>query len=393
MKQISLISFLICLLFSCNETKDIVKVDCPYGTTSLHPVVCSSTLCQSDTCQTYLGIWKQLFLERNQMTQDYFNNHITLCNTNIDKWNDGFSFRVTYKIKIDWAEDLLGDQFIIWLAPTTAGLYPSITLPRSVLLTKDQINAALGLMAFSSSMNTVYSINQLKYFTFEDAMRNLISASGVDKLCTSEIFYMRPHMVVPPNGHPFLRSDGTISEEQNKCIRAEVDLVTGELNIDYYPCVIWFCFTEGTQITLNNEMSKPIEKIKINDTIISVDIKTMKPEKDIVQKIDVVTHDKIVEIQFIDGTLNTNTFDHPYFVDGKGWCSYKPSETFERYKLESQQLQIGDKCFKYVGDKLIPIQVTRIIEKNGAVKTYNITRLQRNKNYFANQILVSNEDN
>lgn len=393
MKQISLLSLFICLLFSCDKTNDILKVDCPSGPLSLEPVVCNPTLCQSDTCQTYFGIWKQLFLERNHMTQDYFDNHITLCNTNIDKWNDGFSFRITYRIKIDWVEDLLGDQFIIWLAPTTTGLYPSIILPRSTLLTKDQINAALGLMAFSSSMNTVYSINQLMYSSFEDAMRDLLSAAGVDKLCTSEIFYMQPHMVVPPNGHPFLRSSGTISEEENKCIRAEVDLVTGEHNINNYPCVIWFCFTEGTQITLNNGMSKPIEKIKITDTILSVDIKTMKPEKDIVQKIDVVTHDKIIEIQFSDGTLNTNTFDHPYFVNGKGWCSYKPSETIERYKLESKQLQIGDKCYKYVSDKLMPIQVTRITEKNGRVKTYNITRLQRNKNYFANEILVSNEDN
>jgi hypothetical protein len=327
------------------------------------------------------------------MTQDYFNNHITPCYSNIDKWNDGFSFRITYKIKIDWAEDLIGDQFIIWLAQSTTGLYPSITLPRSTLLTKDQINSALNLMAFSSSLNTVYPINYLKYFSFDDAMRDLISAAGVDKLCTSEIFYERPQMVVPPSGHPFLMSDGTISQEDNKCIKAELDLVTGEHNIDYYPCVIWFCFTEGTQIMLNNGMSKPIEKIKINDTILTVDMKTMKPENDIVRKIDVVTHDKIVEIRFSDGTLNNNTFDHPYLVEGKGWRSYKPSETLQKYKMESEQLQIGDKCFKYVGNKLIQIQVMGITEKSGGIKTYNISRLQKNKNYFANKILVSNEDN
>jgi hypothetical protein len=393
MKQISLIIFFICLLFSCIETREIVKIDCPYGTSSIEPVVCNSTLCQSDTCQKYFEIWEQLFLEKNQMTQDYFNNHITPCNSRIDKWDDGFSFRITYKNKIDWAENLFGDQFIIWLASSTSGLYPSISLPRSTLLTKDQINSALGLMAFSSSLNTVYPINQLKYSSFEDANKDLLRATGVDKFCTSEIYYMPPHLVVPPNGHPFLRSDGTISEEENKCIRAEVDLVTGEYNVDYHPCIISFCFAEGTQIMLDNGMTKPIEEIKINDTILSVDMKTMKPEKDIVKKIDIVTHNKIVEILFSDGTLNSNTFDHPYFVDGKGWCSYNPSETLQKYKLESKRLQIGDKCFKYVGDKLIPIQVTQINEKNVGIKTYNISGLQKNKNFFANQILVSNEDN
>jgi hypothetical protein len=393
MKQINLISLIICLLFSCSKTNDILKVDCHSGPPSLQQVVCNSTLCQSDTCQTYLGIWKELFLSKNQMTQDYFNNHITLCYSHVDKWNDGFSFSITYKIKIDWAEVLIGDQFIIWLSQSTAGLYPSITLPRNTLLTKDQINSALNLMAFSSSLNTVSPINQLKYYSFDDAMSDLIKASGVDNLCTSEIFYERPNMVEPQSGHPFLRSTGTISEQENKCITSEIDLVTGQSNTIFNQCVIWFCFTEGTQIMLNNGKSKSIEKIKINDTILSVDMKTMKLENDIVKKIDVVTHNNIVQISFSDGTLNNNTFDHPYLVDGKGWCSYKPSETHKKYKIETKQLQIGDRCFKYLDNKLIQVQVKSITEKSGEIKTYNISRLQKNKNYFANKILVSNEDN
>jgi hypothetical protein len=392
-KQISLISFIICLLFSCSETNDILKVECPSGPPTLKPAVCNGTLCQSDTCQTYLGIWKELFLARNQMTQDYFNNHITPCYSHIDKWNDGFSFRITYRIKIDWAEDLSGDQLIIWLAQSTSGLYPSINLPRTTLLTKDQINSALNLMAFSSSLNTISPVNQLKYQSFDDAMSDLIRASGVDNLCTGEIYYDRPHMVVPPSGHPHLRSYGTISDKENKCITSELDLVTGEPNIIINPCIIWFCFTEGTQIMLNNGKSKSIEKIKINDTILSVNIKTMKPEKDIVRKIDVVTHNNIVQISFSDGTLNNNTSDHPYFVNGKGWCSYKPSETLQKYKIETKQLQIGDICFKYLDNKLIQVQVKTIIEKSGETKAYNISRLEKNKNYFANQILVSNEAN
>jgi len=327
------------------------------------------------------------------MTQDYFNNHITPCYSHIDKWNDGFSFRITYRIKIDWAEDLSGDQLIIWLAQSTSGLYPSINLPRTTLLTKDQINSALNLMAFSSSLNTISPVNQLKYQSFDDAMSDLIRASGVDNLCTGEIYYDRPHMVVPPSGHPHLRSYGTISDKENKCITSELDLVTGEPNIIINPCIIWFCFTEGTQIMLNNGKSKSIEKIKINDTILSVNIKTMKPEKDIVRKIDVVTHNNIVQISFSDGTLNNNTSDHPYFVNGKGWCSYKPSETLQKYKIETKQLQIGDICFKYLDNKLIQVQVKTIIEKSGETKAYNISRLEKNKNYFANQILVSNEAN
>lgn len=393
MKQISTISFAFFILFSCVENADKMEVDCPHGRASLQPVVCSSSLCHSDTCQTYFRIWKQLFIERNHMTTDYFDNHITPCYSHIDKWNSGFSFKITYKVQIDWSEDLLNDQFIIWLEPSTSGLYPSLNLPRSVLLTKDQINSALNIFAFSSTLYTVEPVDHLKYPSFEHALDDLQIAAGIDQLCTAEIQYEQPHMIDPPDGHPFLQSSGWISGAENKCFTALIDLVTGVPKVNFHPCIIYFCFREGTQITLDDGVSKPIEKIKINDTILTVNLKTMIPEKDIVRKIVVVSHDKMVRITFDDGTENSNTFDHPYLVEGKGWCSYKPSETSQKYQIETQQLQIGDKCFKYADNKLTTVQVKWITEQKGEIKTYNISKLQKNKNYFANQILVSNEEN
>jgi hypothetical protein len=371
----------------------MLQGDCPSGQPSLQPAVCNSTLCQSDTCQTYLTVWKEIFLERNHMTQEYFNNQITPCYSHLDKWNSGISFRITYKIKIDWAEVIIGDQFIIWLAQSTSGLYPSITLPGNSLLTKNHINSALDLMAFSSSLYTVNPINHLKYDSFDGAMSDLIKASGVNKFCSNAIFYERPQMLVSPSGHPFLKSFATLSEQENKCVEGKIDLVTGDPVINYTQCYISFCFSEGTQIMLNNGKSKSIEKISINDTILSVDLTTMKPETDVVRKVEAVTHNNIIQIGFSDGTLNNNTFDHPYFVDGKGWCSYKPLETLQKYKIETKQLKIGDKCYKYLDNKLIQVQVKSIIEKTGNIKTYNISRLEKNKNYFANQILVSTEGN
>jgi len=127
MKKAISIYFLILLIYACSKTddrqKELLKCDCSAYLAPSEPVTCSGTLCQSDTCQTYFSIWKELLLSRNQMSQDYFNSHITPCNTSIDKWNDGITFRISYKVKIEWAEVLLGDQFIIWLSPSTSGLY------------------------------------------------------------------------------------------------------------------------------------------------------------------------------------------------------------------------------------------------------------------------------
>ena len=327
------------------------------------------------------------------MTQDYFDNHITACRTNIDKWNDGISFEVSYKIKIEWAEVILWDQFIIYRDSSTAGLYPSIDIPGNILLTETQITSALNLMAFSSSMNTISPINDLKFHSLQDAMKAIIQSSGVDTLCTSELYYERPHMVIPPSGQPFLEARGVLNWNENRCITSQMNLYTGDVNVIFNPCVIYFCVTEGTQIALDKNTAKAIEKMKTGDTVLSVNTHTMKIEKDIVQKIDSVIHNKIVDIIFTDRTMLSSTPDHPYYVKGKGWCSYKPLVTQQKYNMVTKQLQPGDTCFRYQNNKLTEVQVKSINEKAGAVKTYNISHLKKNKSYFANGILVSSEEN
>jgi hypothetical protein len=238
MKRISFISSLICIIFSCSKSDDLLKVDCSQYSLTSEPVICNGTLCQTDTCQTYFGIWKNLLLSRNQMSQDYFNNHIIPCNTSIDNWGDGISFRIAYNVKIDWAEVQLWDKFVIWLSPSTSGLYPSLSLPRSSLLTKDQIISAASLMAFNTRLNTISSIDKIKYTSLNDAMNALSRSSGVDKLCKSDLYYEKPHMVIPPTGLPFLRAYGALNWEKNECITSQMNLYTGEVKVEFDPCMI-----------------------------------------------------------------------------------------------------------------------------------------------------------
>lgn len=391
MKKISLISILICILFSCSKT-DIQKVDCSAYSIPFEPVVCDGTFCQSDTCQTYLIIWKNLLMSRNQMTQNYFNDHITPCETSIDKWNSGISFRITYNVKVDWAEVQLWDTFIIWLAPNTTGLYPSLDLPRNILLTKDQINSAANIMAFSTSINTITSINSLKYNSVNEAMKDLSRASGVDKLCRYEFYYERPHMVVPPSGYPFIRAYAVLSNEANSCMTSQLNLYTGEADVTINPCMIIFCVAQGTQITLNSKSNKTIENIKIGDTVLSVNIKTLRIEEDLIQKIDSVTHKDLIKISFNDFTELSATQDHPIYIKNKGWCSFNPTESQEKLNIQTKKLEPGDVCFKIQDNRLIESKIESITKETGSFKTYNISKLRKNKNYFANGILISTEE-
>jgi hypothetical protein len=371
MKKLFLISILITFIFSCEKETDF---------------------CDSKECQDYFKIWRELFISRNQLTESYFKEHVYPYKTEIDTWNDGQSLRVEYKIRIDWAEANLSDQFAIWLDPSTTGLYPSIPIPRSTFLSKDQINKMLSIFAFSSSIHKVSKTDHLKYSTREEAINELKAASGIEELGQGEVFYLSPSFRVD-SGHPLLKVNATINRNENKCMQGTLDLVKGENEIRQTVCVIYYCFVKGTKITLSDGRSLPIEEVRPSDRILSYNIEKRAVEEDIVQKTDSVYHNNLIKIYFEDSTINENTEDHPYYVKDKGWCSFKPSEAFKKYKIQTKQLQPGDVCFKILNNKLVEAKIKDITLIMDKVITYNISRLERNKNYFANGILVSTEEN
>jgi hypothetical protein len=132
----------------------------------------------------------------------------------------------------------LWDQFIIWLSPSASGKYGSLSLPLNSLLTKDQINSAVSIMAFSSRINTISPITEINYSSLEDAEEAMNRASGTDKLCFYELYYEHPHMVNKPGGEPFLRGYGVINLEENRCITSQMNLRTGKVNVTLGACYI-----------------------------------------------------------------------------------------------------------------------------------------------------------
>lgn len=322
------------------------------------------------------------------MSQDYFDNHITVCSTNIHKWVDGTSFEVFYKVKIEWAEFRLLDDFIFYIS---SSVYPGLDVPRNVLLSKSQIETILNGNYFGSKMNKISPVNKLKYNSESDAMKALINASNIDTFCIGSVSYAQKSLDKYTVGHPYFTASGILNWNDNKCIEGSIDLVTGETYINEQVCYISFCLLKGTLITLPGNSNKPIEKIKKGDKILSLNLSSMKVEEDIVQKTDSVVHNDMVKIVFSDMTENINTSDHPYLVKGKGWCSFKPQETLDKYKINASRLQTGDTCFKYTGNNLKEVYVKSITENNGNTMTYNISSLKRNNSYFANGVLVSDE--
>jgi hypothetical protein len=327
------------------------------------------------------------------MTPEYFDNHITLCSTGTFKnTQQGILFDLTFKITIDWFEVKSEEQnFLIWLSPDYIQLYPELGLPDSVLLSKDQIYGQINNTFFSEPIPVIASVNHLFYSSKQEAIEVLAHAAGVNNLCSGTLYIQYEDVNSPKIGNPVLSAFGTLNSKENQCVSGIMDLVTGDYETNNYACMIDFCFGKGTKIIQSNNLTKSIEKIEAGDTILSFNQKTLQVEKDVVRQVDSVKHKDIVHILFSDFTKNENTSDHPYWVTNKGWCSYRPLQTNQKYDLRAKQLQIGDTCLKYQNNKLTEILIRNINENPGEVMTFNISRLEKNNTFFANGILVSNE--
>ena len=60
-----------------------------------------------------------------------------------------------------------------------------------------------------------------------------------------------------------------------------------------------------------------------------------------------IGNDFTVKITFSDGTVSQCTNNHPYYVAGKGWASYRPDVGLYKYGFGSEKLTIGDTVYKY----------------------------------------------
>ena len=149
------------------------------------------------------------------------------------------------------------------------------------------------------------------------------------------------------------------------------------------------CFVAGTPITMGDGTTKAIELVEVGDEIQNYDFDSQETKIGKVLSIETPTHADIVEISFGDKKTK-NTFDHPYWVIGKGWSSYKPQWTEKRYEIESEQLEVGDKCLEINNGQLREVEITELREDVYPVQTYSL-EVETHHNYFANDVLVHNK--
>ena len=74
-----------------------------------------------------------------------------------------------------------------------------------------------------------------------------------------------------------------------------------------------FCFVEGTKITLSDGSVAPIEKIKVNDKLLTYNPKLNRTEETFVTELHSQV-DSIFEVTFEDGTVLKISGEHPVWT-------------------------------------------------------------------------------
>ncbi len=147
------------------------------------------------------------------------------------------------------------------------------------------------------------------------------------------------------------------------------------------------CFRAGTKIVQPNGETKNIENIKIGDKILSFNQQTKQTEEAIVLETAFSQHHNLYELDF-EGYKISVTDDHPFFYKGI-FYSLKPNNT---YGQTTKQLSVGDKIEVSKDGQMKAIELTSIHKLEICEMTYTITKLDRNKLFFANGLCVATEE-
>lgn len=192
-------------------------------------VICQNEFCDTGICLIYQDIWKEIFLYNNNLSDDFFNEHITICKTGIHEWDEGLSFYIYYIVTHDWAKASRHDSFIIKIHEDNT-LYPHVSIRRGVFLSKQEITIALYYNAFGSNISKISSNTNLKYNSIDLALSALIDSAKVDTLCAIDI------TIDKTSGNITLETVAEYTDEYNSCIYANIDLFSGNTDTENSLC-------------------------------------------------------------------------------------------------------------------------------------------------------------
>ena len=288
--------------------------------------------------------------------------------------------------------------------PKTVNKYGAITATTATFVNK---YGAIGLYGVTSNGKEIFVVPSLATTTTVTSITNTGGTSGGNILfnggaaiTVSGVCYSTSSNPMITDGHT---TNGTLTGSFSSAISSLLSATTYHVR-SYatnsagtgYGADVSFttisCFIAGTKIIMENGGLKNIEEVKVGDRV-----KTANPVTGQItgQKVTTIfvhpASNDLIKLTFNNGQSSTNTKSHPYYVEGKGWCSVDPEPFKETKGINAKQLLIGDNCKLLKKGRLVAVRILKIETlPNLLVPTYNF-EVNKTHCYFANGILVHNK--
>lgn len=223
MKTVSLFGLFIFFITSCNKpSKPLVERDTNCSKNFYQDIDPKGPICNTELCEKYFGIWKELFMEKNNISENFFNEHIKIWGRYGYDVPLNYNFSVCYTVDIDWVSARNCDNFIIKLNMADKSLQQRI--PKDQFLSKEQIKSISEIKpdrAYQSKISKISIKEKVKFTSRSDALNQLSKKFKVSTLCTGSFYFNSE------NGHLMMTSNANFVGTNN-CIFLTTDLETGE---------------------------------------------------------------------------------------------------------------------------------------------------------------------
>lgn len=146
------------------------------------------------------------------------------------------------------------------------------------------------------------------------------------------------------------------------------------------------CFAKGTLIDTPNGQVE-IEKLVIGNQILSFNEMTKMVQTSTIIELVNQRHHNLYELNF-SGRKLTVTDDHPFYFNGQ----YYSIKENNKYGKQTQLFQKGQQISFLINGQLQSLELTEIKRLELCETTYTITKLDRNKLFFANGACVAAEE-
>ncbi|HYG16572.1 MAG TPA: Hint domain-containing protein [Bacteroidia bacterium] len=142
------------------------------------------------------------------------------------------------------------------------------------------------------------------------------------------------------------------------------------------------CFAAGTLVKMADGTEKPIENIVAGEMVKGFDFAGNKIITTRVTAVPRVKHHNLIRIIIENGSI-TVTDDHPFYIEGKGWCAFNPAGSYASV-MEIKKLATGNLIKTITGFA----EIKEITSVPVCEMTYSLI-LEDGNNFFANSLLVS----